>query len=213
MNFDTYKYIVVEGPIGAGKTTLASKIATRLSAQMLLEQPADNPFLERFYRDSARYALPAQMCFLFQRVNQLRAMARADLFDAQVVSDFLLDKDPLFARLTLAEDELNLYHQLFEQIHPQAPTPDLVIYLQASPETLIERVRKRGVAIEAGLSEPYLNRLCESYSRFFHDYDQAPLMIVNTEHLNPIGRDEDFELLLTHIKNMRGKREFFSRGE
>ena len=213
MNFETYRFIVVEGPIGVGKTTLASKIAARLNAQMLLEQPADNPFLERFYRDSARYALPAQMCFLFQRVNQLRAMARADLFDAQVVSDFLLDKDPLFARLTLAEDELNLYHQLFEQIRPQAPTPDLVIYLQASPETLIERVRKRGVAIENGISEPYLNRLCESYSRFFHDYDQAPLMIVNTENLNPIGRDEDFALLLTHIKDMRGKREFFNRGE
>ncbi len=213
MNFDTYKYVVVEGPIGVGKTTLASKIAARFEAQTLLEQPADNPFLERFYRDSARYALPAQMCFLFQRANQLRAMARADLFDAQVVSDFLLDKDPLFARLTLADDELNLYHQLYEQIHPQAPTPDLVIYLQASPETLIERVRKRGVSIESGISEPYLTRLCESYSRFFHDYDQAPLMIVNTEHLNPIGRDEDFELLLTHIKNMRGKREFFSRGE
>ncbi len=213
MNFDTYKFIVVEGPIGVGKTTLASKIATRFNAQMLLEQPADNPFLERFYRDSARFALPAQMCFLFQRVNQLRAMSRADLFDAQVVSDFLLDKDPLFAQLTLADDELNLYHQLFEQIRPQAPAPDLVIYLQASPETLIERVRKRGVAIENGLSEPYLNRLCESYSRFFHDYDQAPLMIVNTEHLNPIDRDEDFELLLTHIKDMRGKREFFSQGE
>ena len=213
MNFETYKYVVVEGPIGVGKTTLASKIAARFGAQTLLEEPAENPFLERFYRDSARYALPAQICFLFQRVNQLRAMARADLFDAQVVSDFLLDKDPLFAQLTLPEDELNLYNQLYEQIHPQAPTPDLVIYLQASPETLIDRVRKRGVAIESGLSEPYLTRLCESYSRFFHDYDQAPVMIVNTEHLNPIGRDEDFELLLTHIKNMRGKREFFSRGE
>ena len=213
MNFDTYKYVVVEGPIGVGKTTLATKIATRFEAQILLEQPADNPFLERFYRDSARYALPAQMCFLFQRANQLQAMARSDLFDAQVVSDFLLDKDPLFARLTLADDELNLYHQLYEHIHPQAPTPDLVIYLQASPETLIDRVRKRGVSIESGISEPYLNRLCESYSRFFHDYDKAPVMIVNTEHLNPIGSDEDFELLLTHIKNMRGKREFFNRGE
>ena len=213
MNFDTYMYVVVEGPIGVGKTTLATKIATRFEAQILLEQPADNPFLERFYRDSARYALPAQMCFLFQRANQLQAMARSDLFDAQVVSDFLLDKDPLFARLTLADDELNLYHQLYEHIHPQAPTPDLVIYLQASPETLIDRVRKRGVSIESGISEPYLNRLCESYSRFFHDYDKAPVMIVNTEHLNPIGSDEDFELLLTHIKNMRGKREFFNRGE
>ena len=213
MNFETYKYVVVEGPIGVGKTTLAAKIAARFESQTLLEEPADNPFLERFYRDSARYALPAQMWFLFQRVNQLGAMARADLFNAQVVSDFLLDKDPLFARLTLAEDELNLYNQLYEQLHPQAPTPDLVVYLQASPETLIERVRKRGVVIEAGLSEPYLTRLCESYSRFFHDYDKAPLLIVNTEHLNPIGRDEDFELLLNRIKNMRGKREFFSRGE
>ncbi|GAC1425473.1 MAG: deoxynucleoside kinase [Burkholderiaceae bacterium] len=213
MQFDFYKYIVVEGPIGVGKTTLASKIAARFRAQTLLEQPSDNPFLERFYRDSARYALPAQMCFLFQRVNQLQAMARADLFNAQVVSDFLLDKDPLFARLTLDHDELDLYNQLYERVHPQAPTPDLLIYLQASPETLIDRVRKRGVAIETGISEPYLTRLCESYSRFFHDYDKAPLLIVNTEHLNPINRDEDFELLLTHITNMRGKREFFSRGE
>lgn len=213
MNFESYKYVVVEGPIGVGKTTLASKIASRFEAQTLLEEPAENPFLERFYRDSARYALPAQMCFLFQRVNQLRAMARADLFNARVVSDFLLDKDPLFARLTLDNDELDLYHQLYEHVQPQAPTPDLVIYLQASPETLIDRVSKRGVTIESGISEQYLNRLCESYSRFFHDYDKAALLIVNTEHLNPISRDEDFELLLTHIKNMRGKREFFSRGE
>jgi deoxyguanosine kinase len=213
MNFDTYQYVVVEGPIGVGKTTLASKIAERLGARTLLEQPADNPFLERFYRDAARYALPAQMYFLFQRVGQLHAMAQTDLFDAQVVSDFLLDKDPLFARLTLPDDELDLYNKLYQHLHPQAQTPDLVIYLQASPETLTDRVKKRGVSIEAGISEPYLNRLCESYSRFFHDYDQAPLLIVNTEHLNPIDRDEDFELLLTHIKNMRGKREFFSRGE
>ena len=213
MNFDTYKYIVVEGPIGVGKTTLASRIAARLGAQTMLEQPTDNPFLERFYKDSARFALPAQISFLFQRVDQLGAMARADLFDARVVSDFLLDKDPLFARLTLPDDELDLYNQLYEHMHPQAPTPDLVIYLQASPETLIERIRKRGISIENGISEPYLVRLCESYSRFFHDYDKAPLLIVNAEHLNPIERDEDFELLLTHITNMRGKREFFSRGE
>lgn len=212
MNFDTYKYVIVEGPIGIGKTTLASRIATRFGAQTLLERPTENPFLERFYKDAARFALPAQISFLFQRVNQLQAMARADLFDAQVVSDFLLDKDPLFARLTLPDDELDLYNQLYEHVHPQAPTPDLVIYLQASPETLIDRIRKRGIAIENGISEPYLTRLCESYSRFFHDYDKAPLLIVNAEHLNPIGSDEDFELLLTHITNMRGKREFFSRG-
>lgn len=213
MNFDKYKYVVVEGPIGVGKTTLARKIAENFGAQTLLEQVQENPFLEKFYRDSARHALSTQMFFLFQRISQLRDLAQADLFNAQVLSDFLLDKDPIFARLTLGDDELNLYRQLYEHLRPQAPQPDLVIYLQAQPETLIDRIKKRGVPMEAAISEIYLYRLCESYSRFFYDYDAAPLLIVNTEHLNPIERDEDFDLLLTHIKNMRGKREFFSRGE
>jgi len=213
MNFDKYKYVVVEGPIGVGKTTLARKIAENFGAQTLLEQVQENPFLEKFYRDSARHALSTQMFFLFQRISQLRDLAQADLFNAPVLSDFLLDKDPIFARLTLGDDELNLYRQLYEHLRPQAPQPDLVIYLQAQPETLIDRIKKRGVPMEAAISEIYLYRLCESYSRFFYDYDAAPLLIVNTEHLNPIERDEDFDLLLTHIKNMRGKREFFSRGE
>ncbi len=213
MNFDKYKYVVVEGPIGVGKTTLARKIAENSGAQTLLEQAQENPFLEKFYRDSARHALSTQMFFLFQRINQLRDLAQADLFNAPVLSDFLLDKDPIFASLTLGDDELNLYRQLYEHLRPQAPQPDLVIYLQAQPETLIDRVKKRGVQMEAAISETYLYRLCESYSRFFYHYDAAPLLIVNTEHLNPIERDEDFDLLLTHIKNMRGKREFFSRGE
>lgn len=213
MNFDQYKYIVVEGPIGVGKTTLARKLADVFSAQTLLELPQENPFLEKFYRDSARFALPAQMFFLFQRISQLRDLAQTDLFNAPVVSDFLLDKDPLFARLTLGDDELNLYQQLYDHLRPQAPRPDLVIYLQAEPEILIERVKKRGVPMETGISETYLRRLCESYSRFFYHYDAAPLLIINTEHLNPIVRDEDFTLLLTRIKNMRGKREFFSLGE
>ncbi len=213
MNFDKYKYIVVEGPIGVGKTTLTRKIAEHSGAQTLLEQAQENPFLEKFYRDATRYALPTQMFFLFQRMSQLRDLAQADLFNAPVLSDFLLDKDPIFAGLTLADDELNLYRQLYEHLRPQAPQPDLVIYLQAQPETLVERVKKRGVPMEAAISETYLYRLCESYSRFFYHYDAAPLLMVNTEHLNPIERDEDFDLLLTRIKNMRGKREFFSRGE
>lgn len=213
MNFDQCRYMVVEGPIGAGKTTLARKLAESFGGQTLLELPEENPFLEKFYRDSARHALPTQLFFLFQRMNQLRDMAQNDLFTAPIVSDFLLDKDPLFARLTLADEELNLYRQLYEYLSPQAPKPDLVIYLQAQPETLIDRIRKRGVPMESAISEEYLLRLCESYSRFFYHYDAAPILIVNTEHLNPILRDEDFKLLLTRIRSMRGKREFFSRGE
>lgn len=213
MDFEKYKYVVVEGAIGAGKTTLARKLAEQFQAQTMLEQPEENPFLEKFYRDASRYALPTQMFFLFQRLNQLRELAQPDLFDARIVSDFLLDKDPIFARLTLGDDELALYQQLYDHLRPQAPLPDLVIYLQAEPHTLLERIRKRGVTMEAGISEPYMQRLCESYSRIFYDYDAAPLLIVNTEHLNPIESDEDFALLLTRIANMRGKREFFSRGE
>lgn len=207
------KYIVVEGPIGVGKTSLSRKLAEHWDAQTLLELPQENPFLERFYRDSARYALPTQLFFLFQRMNQLRDMTQTDLFGGPMVSDFLLDKDPIFARLTLGDDEFDLYRQLYDHLRPQVATPDLVIYLQAQPETLVERVKKRGISMESGMSEVYLYRLCESYSRFFYHYDAAPLLIVNTEHLNPIERDEDFKLLITRIQNMRGKREFFNLGE
>ncbi|MDB5794294.1 MAG: dgk [Noviherbaspirillum sp.] len=213
MSLEKYKYIVVEGPIGVGKTTLVRKMADSLRAKTLLELPEENPFLENFYRDPSRYALPTQMFFLFQRMSQLRELTQTDLFDSRVLSDFLLDKDPIFARLTLSDDELNLYQQLYAHLRPQAAVPDLVIYLQAEPDSLIERVRKRGVPMEAGISEVYLHRLCESYSRFFYHYDAAPLLIVNTEHLNPIDRAEDFDLLLTRIASMRGKKEFFNRGD
>lgn len=205
-----YHYVVIEGPIGAGKTSLATRLAQRYSAQTLLEQPEANPFLERFYRNQARYALPTQLFFLFQRVQQLGEVTQLDLFRSSVIADFLLEKDPLFAHLTLADDELKLYEQIFAQLKPQAPLPDLVIYLQAPPDTLVERVNRRGNPIEAGISETYLRALSDSYTRFFHRYDGAPVLIVNTENLNPIERDEDFELLLSRIEKMRGRREYFN---
>ncbi|AMP07091.1 deoxynucleoside kinase [Collimonas pratensis] len=215
MNLDNYKYIVVEGPIGAGKTTLTNKIAAHLGARVLLEQPQANPFLEKFYRDAPRYALSTQMFFLFQRINQLRETSQNDLFDGRghLVADFLLAKDAIFASLTLADEELKLYQQMYDHLRPQAATPDLVIYLQAEPETLIERIKKRGIEMESAITQDYLARLCESYSRFFHHYDDAPLLIVNNEHLDLAGSDADFSLLLARIDSMRGKREFFNRGE
>ena len=211
--FERFRHIVVEGPIGAGKTSLARRLAERFGAQPVLEDPLGNPFLERFYRDSRRYALPTQLFFLFQRVNQLRDLAQHDLFSQAMVGDFLLDKDPLFARLTLDDDELRLYQQIFDSLSPQAPTPDLVIYLQAQPDTLVERVQKRGIQMENSISEPYLRALAETYSRFFYHYDEAPLLIVNTEHLNPIDRDEDFAVLVRQLAELRGRRSFFSIGE
>jgi deoxyguanosine kinase len=211
--FERYRHIVIEGPIGAGKTSLARRLAERFGAETVLEEPADNPFLERFYRDSRRYALPTQLYFLFQRVGQLRELSQRDLFARAVVGDFLLDKDPLFARLTLDDDELRLYQNILASVQPQAPVPDLVICLQAQPDTLIERIRRRGIEMEASISETYLRALIEQYSRYFHDYDTAPLLIVNTERLNPVDSEEDFQTLVRHLAELRGRRSFFNIGQ
>jgi deoxyadenosine/deoxycytidine kinase len=209
---DKYRYVVIEGPIGAGKTSLARVMGERAGGALLLEDPDANPFLPGFYQDRARYALPAQLYFLFQRATQVRALSQPDLFARLTVADFMLDKDALFARLTLNDDEFALYQQVYASLKPQAPAPDLVIYLQAAPETLIERVRRRGVAYERGIPDDYLVRLAEHYARFFYQYDAAPLLIVNSDNLNFVDQPADFDLLLGRIAAMRGPREFFSMG-
>ena len=206
------RYLVVEGPIGAGKTSLARRLAARMTADLVLEQPEENPFLARFYQDMARFALPTQLFFLFQRARLLEPLAQPDMFGRPAVGDFLLDKDPLFARLTLSADELALYQKIYDALRPRSPTPDLVVYLQAQPATLVERVRRRAKGYERPVSEEYLALLADSYARFFYHYDAAPLLIVNSENLNFVERDADFELLVSRVRGMRSRREFFNLG-
>ena len=207
-----HRHIVVEGPIGSGKTSLAQRLGARMGATVLLEEPNANPFLPQFYRDMRRYALPAQLFFLFQRVGKLEALRQPDLFGKPTVADFTLGKDPLFARLTLDDAEFQLYSKIYEHVRPQAPAPDLVVYLQASVETLIYRVKKRGSPSEAGIDEDYLRQVSEAYTRYFLDYSDGPLLIVNSERLNFVERPEDLDLLVGRMESMRGGREFFNRG-
>ena len=210
MDLSRLRYLVVEGPIGVGKTSLARQLAHHVQGDLLLEAPEENPFLSQFYQDMARYALPTQLNFLFQRVDQIRPLTQADLFRRATVADFLFDKDPLFARLNLSDDEFALYEKIFAYLKPQTPTPDLVVYLQAKTETLVERVARRGSAVEQGISETYLARLADAYSRFFYQYDAAPLLVVNSDQLNFVENPDHLNLLLQQMMNMRGRREFFN---
>jgi len=213
MSLSKYRYIVVEGPIGVGKTSLARKLAGRLDAETLLERPEQNPFLARFYQDMQRWALPTQLFFLFQRMSQLRELAQMSLFSKVTVGDFLLEKDPLFARLTLSAEELRLYQQIYDTLQLQVPKADLVIYLHAEPNVLAERVRRRAAEFEHGISVNYLAVLAESYSRFFYQYNASPVLIVNSERLNFVDSEQDLDLLIERAGTMRGGREFFNFGD
>jgi deoxyadenosine/deoxycytidine kinase len=207
-----YRYVVVEGPIGVGKTSLARRLAEHFKSRLVLERPEANPFLARFYESPARFALPTQLFFLFQRVNTALELAQLDMFSEATVCDFMLDKDSLFARLNLNDDEYDLYREVWRHLQPPLQALDLVIFLQARPESLMQRVRRRGNDFERAMSEEYLLRLSDAYGRFFHQYDGAPVLMVNSENLNVVDHAGDFDLLLERMEKMRGPREYFSRG-
>lgn len=205
---DAPDFIVVEGPIGVGKTSLARRLAQTFGGVLLLERAEENPFLERYYQNPRPMALPTQLSFLFQRVQQIQALRQGDLFRPRVVSDFLLEKDPLFAHLTLDDDELRLYEQVYRHLNLTPPAPDLVIYLQAPVETLIDRVKKRGVPYERWIESAYLQRLADAYADFFYHYDQSPLLIVNAAAIDWVGNEMDYQQLVDYIRRTRSGRHY-----
>jgi deoxyadenosine/deoxycytidine kinase len=205
-----HRFIVIEGPIGVGKSSLALKLAATLHAELVLERADDNPFLERFYRNPRAGALPAQLYFLFARAQQMAALRQQDLFAPLRVADYLLDKDRLFARTTLDEEELRLYEQVYAKLAIEAPRPDLVVYLQAPVDVLLARITRRGIRYEQFIDRAYLERLNDAYARYFHEYEAAPLLIVNAAAIDPLGNEADYEELLGAIRRMRRGRLYFN---
>jgi len=205
-----HKFIVVEGPIGVGKTSLVRRLASSLGAETVLEQAGENPFLERFYRNPRAGALPAQLYFLFQRAQQLASLKQQDMFAQVRVADYLLEKDRLFARVTLDDAEYSLYEQVYAKLDIQPPKPDLVVYLQAPVDVLLERISKRGIGYEQHIERHYLERLNEAYARFFHEFEISPLLIVNAAAIDPINNQGDYDELLAAIQRMKRGRLYYN---
>ena len=203
-------FIAVEGPIGVGKTTLAEKLASSFNYETLLEDTEENPFLENFYRNRKQAALATQLFFLFQRAQKIQDMRQADIFEPVRVSDFLVEKDPLFARINLEREEFQLYEKVYQQMTIDAPRPDLVIYLQASTDVLLSRINSRGLASEQGIDRDYLERLNEVYSEFFLYYDGAPLLIVNASEIDLANGESDYRHLVDYLLDIRSGRHYFN---
>lgn len=207
---DKRNYIVVEGPIGVGKTSLAVRLAESFNGEVLLEHPEENPFLERFYKSGRSAALPAQLFFLFHRARQLEDLRQSDMFSPVRVADFHFAKDRLFAELNLDPEELNLYDQISRRLDVETPVPDLVIYLQASVDALMRRIVRRGRPYERAIDRHYLETVAEAYARYFHTYDEGPLLIVNASSIDPAHNDADYEQLWQQIRRTTGGRHFFN---
>lgn len=208
---DYPRYIVVEGPIGVGKTSLCLRLADHLGAEAMLEQAEENPFLERFYQNPRHTALPTQLFFLFQRARQLQDLRQSDMFASSIrVADFLMEKDRLFAQITLDDDEFRLYEQVYSSLTLDTPQPDLVIYLQAPVATLLDRVNKRGRKVERFIEPAYLQKLSDAYTRFFYYYNDTPLLIVNAAELDLVNNRQDFELLLDRVAQIKSGRHYFN---
>jgi deoxyguanosine kinase len=205
-----HRFIVVEGPIGVGKTSLARRLARSFGSELILEQADENPFLERFYRNPRAAALQTQLYFLFQRTRQLEDIRQHDLFDTVRVADYLLDKDRLFARLTLDEEEFGLYEQVYSRLAVDAPVPDLVVYLQAPSDVLLERIARRGIRYEQHIEREYLEKLQEAYARFFHAYDASPLLIVNAAQADFVTNERDYAQLLEQVLRARRGRHYYN---
>jgi len=203
-------FVAVEGPIGVGKTTLAKKLSDSFQTDLILEKAEDNPFLEKFYQDPKSVALPTQLYFLFQRMKQLQELRQSDMFSPCRIADYLMDKDRLFARVTLDDDELHLYEQVYANLTIDIPVPDLVVYLQAPVEILHKRIKSRGRDNEKPISDEYLNQISDAYTHYFHYYDSSPLLIVNASGLDIVSNEHDYLQLLEQIQNTKSGKNYFN---
>ncbi len=204
------EYIVVEGPIGVGKTSLARRFATTFNTDLLLEGADENPFLERFYKNPKEAALQTQLYFLFQRTRQMQMLRQGDIFRPVRVADFLMEKDRLFAQLTLDDEELRLYEEIYSRLTVDAPVPDLVVYLQAPVAVLAERIRERDITHEQHIDTAYLEKVVDSYASLFHFYSAAPLLIVNAAEIDPIKNEDDYLSLLDKVCTITSGRHYYN---